>query len=83
MQNGEMFFINTVTGHLWHLIHGAHLMDSNTLNPLIYEKLDTIADHYHYDRSGSWTELPRRQGQQPRRRPRAHRHDDLSGRPMA
>jgi hypothetical protein len=54
--NGEMFFINTVTGHLWHLIHGAHLVDSNTLNPLIYEKLDTIADHYHYDRSGSWSE---------------------------
>ncbi|MFM2176696.1 MAG: hypothetical protein RL015_794 [Verrucomicrobiota bacterium] len=54
--NGEMFFINTVTGHLWHLIPGAHLMDSNTMNPLIYEKLDTIADHYHYDRSGSWTE---------------------------
>ncbi len=52
--NGEMFFINTVTGHLWHLIHGAHLVDSNTMNPLIYEKLDTIADHYHYDRSGSW-----------------------------
>jgi hypothetical protein len=55
-QNGEMFFINTVTGHLWHLIHGAHLMDSSTLNPLVYDKLDTIADHYHYDLSGSWTE---------------------------
>ncbi|MFM2167866.1 MAG: hypothetical protein RIS79_2237 [Verrucomicrobiota bacterium] len=55
-QNGELFFINTVTGHLWHLIHGAHLMDSSTLNPFVYEKLDTIADHYHYDRSGSWTE---------------------------
>jgi putative membrane-bound dehydrogenase-like protein len=54
--NGEMFFINTVTGHLWHLIHGAHLVDSNTPNPLIYEKLDTIADHYHYDRSGKWSE---------------------------
>ncbi len=53
-QNGEMFFINTVTGHLWHLIHGAHLVDSNTPNPLIYEKLDTIADHYHYDRTGNW-----------------------------
>jgi putative membrane-bound dehydrogenase-like protein len=54
--NGEMFFINTVTGHLWHLIHGAHLVDSNTMNPLIYEKLDTIADHYHYDRTGAWSE---------------------------
>lgn len=53
--NGEMFFINTVTGHLWHLMHGAHLMDSSKENPFIYEKLDTIADHYHYDRSGSWT----------------------------
>ena len=55
-ENGEMFFINTVTGHLWHLIPGAHLVDSNTMNPLIYEKLDTIADHYHYDRSGSWSD---------------------------
>lgn len=54
--NGEMFFINTVTGHLWHLMHGAYLMDNNNSNPFIYEKLDTIADHYHYDRSGSWTE---------------------------
>lgn len=53
--NGEMFFINTVTGHLWHLMHGAHLMDSSNANPFVYEKLDTIADHYHYDRSGSWT----------------------------
>ncbi len=54
--DGEMFFINTVTGHLWHLIHGAHLVDTNTPNPLIYEKLDTIADHYHYDRTGSWSD---------------------------
>ena len=53
-ENGEMFFINTVTGHLWHLIHGAHLVDSSKENPFVYEKLDTIADHYHYDRSGSW-----------------------------
>lgn len=54
--DGEMFFINTVTGHLWHLIHGAHLVDSNTPNPLIYEKLDMIADHYHYDRGGKWSD---------------------------
>ncbi len=38
------------------LIHGAHLVDSNTPNPLIYEKLDTIADHYHYDRGGKWSD---------------------------
>ncbi len=55
-QHGEMFFINTVTGHLWHLIPGAHLVDSSTSNPFVYEKLDTIADHYHYDRSGKWSD---------------------------
>ncbi len=55
--NGELFFINTVTGHLWHLMHGAHLVDSAArLNPLIYQPLDTIADHYHYDRSGKWSD---------------------------
>ncbi|MBX7207124.1 MAG: c-type cytochrome [Verrucomicrobiaceae bacterium] len=52
--NGEMFFVNTVTGHLWHLIHGAHLIDSGVNNPLIFERLDTIADHWHFDKSGGW-----------------------------
>ncbi|TDU67194.1 putative membrane-bound dehydrogenase-like protein [Prosthecobacter fusiformis] len=54
-KNGEMFFINTVTGHLWHLMPGAHLHDTSpSLNPGVYERLDTIADHYHFDTSGSW-----------------------------
>lgn len=54
-KNGELFFINTVTGHLWHLIPGAHLHDTSpSPNPFVYERIDTIADHYHYDRSGSW-----------------------------
>src|SRR5436190_5625157 len=53
--NGECFFINTVTGHLWHLITGSHLKDSNpSPNPAIYERLDTIADHYHFDATGGW-----------------------------
>ncbi len=53
--NGEMFFINTVTGHLWHLMQGAHLHDmSPSLNPGVYERLDMIADHYHFDTKGSW-----------------------------
>jgi hypothetical protein len=44
--NGECFFINTVTGHLWHLITGSHLKDSNpSPNPGIYNRLDTVADH--------------------------------------
>jgi putative membrane-bound dehydrogenase-like protein len=59
-ENGELFFINTVTGHLWHLIHGAHLVDSRpSPNPGVYERLDTIADHYHYDRRGPAGEMSR------------------------
>jgi len=54
-RHGEGFFINTVTGHLWHLIPGAHLVDSNpSLNPAMYSRLDTIADHWHFDKKGSW-----------------------------
>lgn len=51
--HGEAFFVNTVTGHLWHLIPGAHLVDSNpSINPHVYERVDTIADHWHFDRNG-------------------------------
>ncbi|MCS7470301.1 c-type cytochrome [Stieleria sp. ICT_E10.1] len=55
--NGELFFINTVIGHLWHSIPGAHFIESfgESPNPLVFERMDMIADHYHYDRSGSWT----------------------------
>ncbi len=54
--NGELFFINTVNGHLWHLMPGAHLKESfgQSQNPHVYERLDTIADHYHYDTSKGW-----------------------------
>ncbi|MSU36320.1 MAG: c-type cytochrome [Pedosphaera sp.] len=53
--NGECFFINTVTGHLWHLIPGSHLKDSNpSPNAAIYDRLDTIADHSHFDAAGGW-----------------------------
>ena len=56
-RHGELFFINTVNGHLWHGIHGAHFTESFGAdpNPYVYERIDTHADHYHYDRSGSWT----------------------------
>lgn len=55
-KNGELFFINTVIGHLWHCIPGAHFIESfgESRNPFVFERLDMIADHYHYDRNGSW-----------------------------
>lgn len=56
-RNGELFFINTVIGHLWHAIPGAHFVESfgESPNPMVFERLDQIADHYHYDRGASWT----------------------------
>ncbi|QGJ72010.1 Dehydrogenase [Planctomycetales bacterium 10988] len=55
-QHGELFFINTVIGHLWHMLPGSHFKESfgESTNPGVYERMDTIADHYHYDRTGSW-----------------------------
>lgn len=54
-ENGECFFINTVNGHLWHMIPGAHFKDDHS-NPAIYENLDMHADHWHFDTKGSWTQ---------------------------
>ncbi len=55
---GEGFFTNTVTGHLYHMIPGAHYerMYGEDPNPFIYQLLPQTADHYHYDRAKSWTD---------------------------
>ncbi|XZE43043.1 PVC-type heme-binding CxxCH protein [Pirellulaceae bacterium SH467] len=55
---GELFFINTVIGHLWHLMPGSHLKESfgESMNPRVYERLDMIADHYHFDTGTSWSD---------------------------
>lgn len=54
---GEMFFVNTVNGHLWHMIPGAHYMRPFTLdpNPRTYQSIDMHADHWHFDTGKSWT----------------------------
>jgi len=50
---GEAFFINTVNGHLWHMIPGAHFARPHTIepNPRAYAIIDQHADHYHWDNS--------------------------------
>jgi putative membrane-bound dehydrogenase-like protein len=56
-RHGEGFFINTVIGHLWHIIPGADFKEVGTApstNPEIYERIDMIADHYHFDTKGKW-----------------------------
>ena len=57
-RHGELFFINTVNGHLWHGITGAHYKRPHTIdpNPHTYELLEQHADHWHFDTAQSWTE---------------------------
>ena len=53
---GEGFFINTVNGHFWHMIHGAHFTRPFTLDPngKTFELIDTHADHWHFDTGKAW-----------------------------
>ncbi len=56
-KHGELFFINTVIGHLWHALPGAHFkrMYGEDFNPHLYQLIDQTADHVHWDSSESWT----------------------------
>ncbi len=55
---GQAFFVNTVNGHLWQVIPGAHYKrpHSEDPNPYVYEMIDTHADHYHWDTGKDWTD---------------------------
>ena len=56
-EHGELFFINTVVGHLWHMIPGAHYRESGSgasQNPLVYQRMHQHADHFHYDSNLAW-----------------------------
>lgn len=54
---GEMFFVNTVIGHLWHMLPGAHYVRREPRDPYqhVYEMIDQHADHYHFDTGQDWT----------------------------
>jgi putative membrane-bound dehydrogenase-like protein len=55
--DGEPFFINTVIGHLWHAIPGAHFerMHGQDVNAHSYGFIPQHADHYHFDTGAGWT----------------------------
>ncbi len=57
--HGEMFFINTVIGHLWHVIPGAHYrrMSGGDLDPRIYDIIEQHADHVHWATGEVWTDV--------------------------
>lgn len=56
---GELFFINTVIGHLWHAIPGAHYrrMFGDDSDPHVYELIDQHADHVHWAQGENWTDV--------------------------
>jgi putative membrane-bound dehydrogenase-like protein len=70
-EHGEAFFVNTVNGHLWHMIPGAHFRRPHTIspNPLVYEPIEMHADHWHWDISKDWTDSRSASGE----------HDRLGG----
>ncbi|MFC7338273.1 PVC-type heme-binding CxxCH protein [Haloferula chungangensis] len=57
-ENGNLFIINTVNDHLFHVVPGMHLARLLTApaNPRIYEAIPGHADHWHFDTSGKWNE---------------------------
>ncbi len=54
----ELLFINTVIGHGWQGIHGAHFkrMHGEDPYPFVYELIDQQADHYHWDSGKKWND---------------------------
>jgi putative membrane-bound dehydrogenase-like protein len=68
-RHGEGFFINTVNGHLWHLIQGAHFTRVHTLaaTPLVYAPIEMHADHWHWDTGKSWVDSRSAGGEHDRR----------------
>jgi len=56
-KHGELFFVNTVNGHLWHSITGAHFVRGTSLdpNPRAYALIDQHADHWHFDTNQNWS----------------------------
>jgi putative membrane-bound dehydrogenase-like protein len=68
-ERGECFFTNTVNGHLWHMIPGAHYARPHTIdpNPYVYHLIDQHADHYHWDNSRPWEDSRKADGEHDRR----------------
>ena len=58
-QHGEQFVINTVIGHLWHVVPGAHVrrMYGVDMNPHTYQLIEQAADHVHWDTGESWGDV--------------------------
>ena len=58
-QHGEMFLINTVIGHLWHVVPNAHFrrMYGTHFNPYLFGVMEQTADHFHWDTKEAWSDI--------------------------
>lgn len=58
-EHGHPFIINTVIGHLWHIIPGAHFrrMYGEDPNPYTFGLLEQHADHFHWDTRETWSDV--------------------------
>ena len=58
-KNGQMFFINTVIGHLWHVVPGARFrrMYGEHFNLHTYGTIEQTADHFHWDTKERWHDI--------------------------
>lgn len=76
---GEAFFINTVNGHLWHAIPGAHFVRPHTIDPnrRAYSQIDQHADHFHWDTSRELVKTSPKAGSEDDRRGGGHAHCGL------
>lgn len=78
-KHGELFFINTVIGHLWHVVPGAHFkrMFGADSNPYVYQLLDQTADHVHWDAREAWQDVRRAVSQTTAEAGGGHAHSGL------
>jgi len=78
-------FVNTVDGHLWHGITGAHLVRGSTIDPNrhVYELIDQHADHWHFDAAQHWTKSRDGAANALGGGDATYRGHDLSGRQLA
>lgn len=57
--HGQMFFINTVIGHLWHVVPGAYMqrMFGEHVDADLFELIGQTADHFHWDTTEAWHDI--------------------------
>jgi putative membrane-bound dehydrogenase-like protein len=58
-EHGELFIVNSVIGHLWHVVPGVRFrrMYGSHFNPYTYEVVEQTADHFHFSGKENWSSV--------------------------